>query len=97
MRGIEIDADIVLKATNVDGVYDCDPKKNPDAIKFSTLSYDDVISRQLAVMDLTAFCLARDHSMPIRVFNMASPGIMAQIMIGTDEGTLIGSGETTND
>ncbi len=97
LRGIEIGADIVLKATNVDGVYDSDPKKNPDAVKYQSLSYDEVIERRLGVMDLTAFCLARDHEMPIRVFNMAAPGIMAQIMIGADEGTLISNGEVNDD
>ncbi len=94
LRGIEIGADIVLKATNV---YDSDPKKNPNAVKYQTLNYDEVIERQLGVMDLTAFCLARDHEMPIRVFNMATPGIMAQIMIGADEGTLITNEGNDND
>ncbi|MGR6874549.1 UMP kinase [Pseudomonas sp. HK3] len=96
LRGIEIEADIVLKATNVDGVYDSDPKKNPDAVKFETLTYDEVLERQLGVMDLTAICLARDHKMPLRVFNMATPGMMAQLMVGGSDGTLIVSGEKEN-
>lgn len=93
LRGIEIEADIVLKATNVDGVYDSDPKKNPDAKKYDTLTYDEVLERQLGVMDLTAICLARDHKMPLRVFNMVSPGIMGKIMVGEEEGTTILCGE----
>lgn len=93
LRGIEIEADIVLKATNVDGVYDADPKKNPDAVKFDSLTYDEVLERQLGVMDLTAICLARDHNMPLRVFNMATPGMMAQLMVGGNDGTLIVCGE----
>ncbi len=97
LRGIEIEADIVLKATNVDGVYDADPKKNPDAVKFDVLTYDDVLERQLGVMDLTAICLARDHDMPLRVFNMATPGIMAQLMVGGEDGTLIVCGENNSD
>jgi len=97
LRGIEIEADVVLKATNVDGVYDSDPKKNPDAVKFDVLTYDDVLERQLGVMDLTAICLARDHNMPLRVFNMVSPGIMGKIMVGGEEGTTILCGETNND
>lgn len=97
LRGIEIDADVVLKATNVDGVYDSDPKKNPNAVKFDLLTYDEVLERQLGVMDLTAICLARDHDMPLRVFDMNKPGILAQIMTGGDEGTLIVSGEHESD
>jgi len=93
LRGIEIEADIVLKATNVDGVYDADPKKNPDAVKFDCLTYDEVLERQLGVMDLTAICLARDHNMPLRVFNMATPGMMAKLMVGGSDGTLIECGE----
>ena len=97
LRGIEIDADVVLKATNVDGVYDSDPKKNPHAVKFDLLTYDEVLERQLGVMDLTAICLARDHDMPLRVFDMNKPGILAQIMTGGEEGTLIVSGEHESD
>ncbi|EAT12159.1 UMP kinase [Bermanella marisrubri] len=97
LRGIEIEADVVLKATNVDGVYDSDPKKNPDAKKFAQLTYDEVLERQLGVMDLTAICLARDHDMPLRVFNMAEPGIMARIMVDGEEGTTIVSGVENDD
>jgi len=89
LRGIEIDADVVLKATKVDGVYSADPMKEPDAVKYDTLSYDEVLEKQLGVMDLTAICLTRDHHMPIRVFNMNKPGALINIMVGGDEGTVI--------
>lgn len=89
LRGIEIDADVVLKATKVDGVYDADPMKNPDAVKFDVLSYDEVLDRKLGVMDLTAICLCRDHNMPVRVFNMNKPGALKNIMVGEPEGTLV--------
>lgn len=97
LRGIEVEADIVLKATNVDGVYDADPKTNPAAVKFDSLTYDEVLERQLGVMDLTAICLARDHKMPLRVFDMSIPSILAKLMVGGEEGTLIVSGEKKND
>lgn len=91
LRGIEIDADVVLKATKVDGVYDSDPMKNPNAVKFDRLSYDEVLDRKLGVMDLTAICLCRDHNMPVRVFNMNKPGALKNIMVGEPEGTLVES------
>ena len=75
--------------TKVDGVYDCDPAKNPDAVLYSHLSYADVIDRELQVMDLAAFTLARDHGMPIRVFNMGKPGALRRVITGEQEGTLI--------
>ncbi len=89
LRGIEINADAVLKATKVDGVYTDDPMTNPDAKKYNRLTYDEVIEKQLGVMDLTAICLARDHNMPLRVFNMKKPGALATVIVGGDEGTLI--------
>ncbi|WP_118817502.1 UMP kinase [Haemophilus haemolyticus] len=89
LRGIEIEADVVLKATKVDGVYDCDPAKNPDAKLYKNLSYTEVIDKELQVMDLAAFTLARDHGMPIRVFNMGKPGALRQVVTGTEEGTTI--------
>ncbi len=89
LRGIEVDADLVLKATKVDGVYDKDPVKNPEAKKFDTLSYDQVLDLKLAVMDLTAICLCRDHGMPVRVFEMEKKGALLDIVMGGDEGTLI--------
>lgn len=89
LRGIEIEADVVLKATKVDGVYDKDPAKFADAKLFSNLTYVEVIDQELKVMDLAAFTLARDHDMPIRVFNMVKPGALRQVILGTTEGTTI--------
>lgn len=93
LRGIEINADIVLKATNVDGVYTADPKKDPTAEKYDTLTYDQVLEKQLGVMDLTAICLARDHAMPLRVYDMNETGVLGRLMTGGENGTLIVSGE----
>lgn len=89
LRGIEIEADIVLKATKVDGIFDADPMKNPDAKMFSKLSYQEVLEKELKVMDLAAFTLARDHKMPIRVFNMNKPGALRKVIMSESEGTLI--------
>lgn len=89
LRGIEIGADLVLKATKVDGVYSADPKKDPTAKRFQRLSFDEVIERNLSVMDLTAICLCRDHTLPIRVFDMGAAGTLLKIMLGEDHGTLI--------
>jgi len=89
LRGIEINADVVLKATKVDGVYSADPVKDPTATKYDRLSYDEVLEKQLGVMDLTAICLARDQEMPVRVFDMNKPGALATVVVGGDEGTLI--------
>lgn len=93
LRGVEIKADVVLKATKVDGIYDSDPNKNPAAIRFSSLSYDEVIKRDLKVMDLAAFALCRDHNMPIRVFDMLKEGALERILRGEDEGTLVFKGD----
>ena len=84
-----MDCDLVLKATKVDGVYDCDPVTHPDAVKYDRLDYETVLAKQLGVMDLTAICLVRDHDMPVRVFNMNKPGALVAIIRGEDEGTLI--------
>lgn len=89
LRGIEIEADVVLKATKVDGVYDSDPVSNPDAVLLPTISYQEVLEKELKVMDLAAFTLARDHSIPIRVFNMNKPGCLKRVVLGEPEGTLI--------
>lgn len=89
LRGIEIEADVVLKATKVDGVYDKDPAKYADAVLYKSLRYDEVIEKELQVMDLAAFTLARDHGMPIRVFNMGKPGALKQVVTGLEEGTTI--------
>jgi|TARA_B100000767_G_scaffold273850_1_gene305190 uridylate kinase len=89
LRAIETDAELMIKATKVDGVYDSDPMKNPSAVKFDTLTYDEVLDRKLAVMDLTAICLCRDHNMPVRVFEMEKTGALVNIVVGVNEGTLI--------
>jgi len=89
LRGIEINADIVLKATKVEGVFDDDPIKNPKAERFAHLSYEEVITRRLGVMDLTAILLCQDHDLPLRVFNMNKQSALKQIMLGEDIGTLI--------
>ena len=89
LRGIEVDAEIVLKATKVDGVYTADPMKDPDATKYESLSYDEVLDKKLEVMDLTAICLCRDHNMPLRVFEMEKTGALLNIVVGGTEGTLI--------
>jgi len=89
LRGIEVDAELVLKATKVDGVYSDDPMKNPDAEKYDRLSYDQVLDKKLGVMDLTAICLCRDHGMPLRVFAMEKVGALLNIVVGGDEGTLV--------
>ena len=89
LRGIEIDADIVLKATKVDGVYTADPMLDQTATKYDQLTYDEVLEKQLGVMDLTAICLARDHDMPLRVFAMEQTGALRNAVVGEGEGTLV--------
>jgi uridylate kinase len=89
LRGIEIDADIVLKATKVDGVYTADPMVDETATRYDQLTYDEVLDKQLGVMDLTAICLARDHDMPLRVFAMEQTGALRNAVVGEDEGTLV--------
>lgn len=93
LRAIELKADIVLKATKVDGVYSADPMKEPNATLFSELSYKDVIQKELKVMDMNAFCMCRNHNMPIRVFNMNDPERLVNALLGKDEGTLIHAGD----
>ena len=89
LRGIEINAELVLKATKVDGIYNDDPMRNPDAVKYEHLTYDEVLDQKLGVMDLTAICLCRDHNMPIRVFAMEKVGALLNIVVGGKEGTLV--------
>ncbi|MDO9371727.1 MAG: UMP kinase [Gammaproteobacteria bacterium] len=91
LRGIELGVDLVLKATKVDGVYSADPVKHKDAEYFKRLSYDEVIDRKLMVMDATAIVLCRDHTMPLCVFNMTKPGALMRVVLGEDEGTLVGA------
>ncbi len=92
LRGIEIDANVVLKATKVDGVYSADPMLQPDAELYSHLTYDQVLDKKLGVMDLTAICLCREHNMPLRVFRMSKQGALLNLVVGGDEGTLIEEG-----
>ncbi|SHM11907.1 UMP kinase [Vreelandella subglaciescola] len=92
LRGIEVDVDVVIKATKVDGVYNKDPVKHADAVKYDQLSYDDALDQKLGVMDLTAICLVRDHNMPVRVFDMNKPGALLNLVVGGKEGTLINKG-----
>ncbi|GAB1596290.1 UMP kinase [Lysobacter claricitrinus] len=89
LRAIEIGADVLLKATKVDGIYDRDPKKFPDATRFDTLTYDDVLARDIQVMDTAAFALCRDARLPIRVFDMEQPGQLLRILRGEQIGTLV--------
>jgi len=89
LRGIEINADVVLKATKVDGVYSADPMKDKNAVKYDRLTYDEVLMKKLNVMDATAIALCRDYNMPVRVFNMNSPGALMRAMYGEDEGTIV--------
>ncbi len=89
LRGIEIGADLLLKATKVDGVYDADPNKVPTATRYDTLTYDDVIRQGLEVMDTAAFALARDSDLPLRIFNMSQPGVLLRILRGEAIGTLV--------
>ncbi len=89
LRGAEIGAEIVLKATKVDGVYTADPKKDPSATRYSRISFDDAISKNLQVLDATAFALCRDQKLPIRVFSILKPGALKRVVMGEDEGTLV--------
>lgn len=89
LRAIEIDADVVLKATKVDGVYSADPMKDASAERYQRLTYDEVIERKLEVMDATAIVLCRDHSMPIVVFDVTQPGSLVDVVCGKEIGTLV--------
>jgi uridylate kinase len=89
LRAIEIGADILLKATRVDGVYDSDPEKNPDAKRYAELTYDKVIADRLNVMDTTAVVMCRDNHLPIRVFDLHVPGNFMRLVKGADVGTLV--------
>ena len=89
LRGAEIGAEIVLKATKVDGIYTADPKKDPAATLYTSISFDEAITRQLEVMDATAFALCRDQKLPIKVFSIFKPGALHRVVMGEDEGTLV--------
>ncbi|KAK6125608.1 hypothetical protein DH2020_040652 [Rehmannia glutinosa] len=93
LRTAEINAEVVLKATNVDGVYDDDPKRNPNARLLETLTYQDVISKELSVMDLTAITLCQENNIPVVVFNLNKPGNISKAIMGESVGTLIGGAQ----
>ncbi len=89
LRGVEIGAEVVLKATKVDGIYSADPKKDPNATRYTDISFDEAISKNLGVMDATAFALCRDQKMPIKVFSIFKEGGLMRVIRGEDEGTLV--------
>lgn len=89
LRAIEIEADVLMKATKVDGVYDSDPMKNPDAKRYETLSYDDVLRDNLAVMDATAIVLCKEQNMPLRIFNLNNPGDLVRTVKDKSIGTSV--------
>jgi uridylate kinase len=91
LRAIEIGADVVLKATKVDGVYSADPMKNPNAIRYDYLTYKEVLTKGLEVMDSTAICLCQDQGMPLQVFDMAAPQALKRIVLGERVGTIVGA------
>lgn len=89
LRAAEIDADIIFKATNVDGVYDCDPANNPDAVKYNTLSFSEILNRELGVMDSTAASMCRDNNLPILVFSLRDPDNIVRVLKGENIGTIV--------
>jgi len=92
LRAIEINAELMIKATKVDGVYSADPNKVPDAVRYDVLDYDEVLERKLAVMDATAVVLCRDNRMPLRVVDMTQPGAFVRAALGDNVGTLVTAG-----
>ncbi len=96
LRGIEIEADVLLKATNVDGVYTADPAKDKTATRYTHLTYKEVLEKELAIMDLAAFCQCRDHRLPVRVFDIHKVGALLDVIMGEDEGTLVNGGEKSS-
>jgi uridylate kinase len=89
LRGAEIGAQIVLKATKVDGIYSADPVRDPSATRYETISFDEVMAKDLKVMDATAFALCRDQKLPIRVLSVFKPGALMAALMGASEGTLV--------
>ena len=89
LRGAEIGAEIVLKATKVDGVYTADPNKDPKATRYTALTFDEAMAKNLQVMDATAFALCRDQKLPVKVFSIFKPGALRNVVLGGDEGTLV--------
>lgn len=89
LRAIEINADLMIKATKVDGIYSADPKKDPNAVRYDRLTFDEALDRRLGVMDTTAMVMCRDHNLPIRVVDMFEPGVLKRIVLGEAAGTLV--------
>jgi uridylate kinase len=89
LRGAEVGAEIVLKATKVDGVYSADPNKERNATRYASITFDEAIAKHLQVMDATAFALCRDQKLPIKVFSIVKPGALKRLIMGEDEGTLV--------
>ena len=89
LRAIEIEADVILKGTRVDGIYTADPEKDPSATKYETITFDEVFQKKLSIMDLTAFTLCQENNLPIKVFNMNVEGNLAKICKGENVGTLV--------
>ena len=89
LRGAEIGAEIVLKATKVDGVYSADPRKDPNATRYDTITFDEAMSQNLEIMDATAFALCRDQKLPVKVFSIFKPGALKRVVMGENEGTLV--------
>ena len=89
LRAVEINADVMIKATKVDGIFDKDPAKHDDAVKFDTLGFDEVVKRKLAVMDTTAIVMCRDNQLPVKVFNMNSVGDLMKLICGQNIGTTV--------
>ncbi len=89
LRGAEVGAEIVLKATKVDGVYTADPNKDPKATRYTALTFDEAMAKNLQVMDATAFALCRDQKLPVKVFSIFKPGALRNVVLGGDEGTLV--------
>ncbi len=92
LRAIEVDAELLIKATKVNGVFSADPELEPNAERYTKLSYDDVLNRKLGVMDATAIVLCRDHDLPLRVIDMNEKGALMRTVLGEDEGTLVCKG-----
>jgi uridylate kinase len=89
LRGAEIGAEIMLKATKVDGVYTADPKKDPSAQRYDSITFDEALIKNLQVLDATAFALCRDQNLPLKVFSIFKPGALKRVVMGEDEGTLV--------
>jgi uridylate kinase len=89
LRGAEMGVEVVLKATKVDGIYTSDPKKDPTATRYDTITFDEAIIKNLQIMDATAFALCRDRKLPIKVFSILKPGALKRVVMGDSEGTLV--------